>query len=674
MKIRFPLIVAAATLGVALPALARDVPVIPREVLFGNPNRVGPKVSPDGTQLSFLAPVAGVLNLWVGPITDPGAARPVTNDTGQGIRVYAWAYTNQHILFLQDEEGGGNWRLYCANLANGSTEALTPATGTAPGADRAHTLSARIQHVSYKYPHDIVVGLNDRDPRHHDLYVLNIDTGERVELQRNEEFLSFTTDDDYTVRFGMRLSEDGGRDMMVSTWGGDWELFANIPPEDVFTTGPVDFNKTGDSVYMVDSRGRDTAALKSINIETNAAKTLAKDRDADISGGVMVHPTEKNVQAASSTYKRRDWHIVDSAIKDDMRTLENLSEGDFSVISRSLDDNQWIVACEMDAGPTGYYHYDRANKETHQLFTSQSALDGLTLARMNAEVIKSEDRQNLVTYYSLPPWTDRAGKGRPNQPQPMVVLVHGGPWWRDTWGYNPVHQWLANRGYAVLSVNYRGSTGFGKKFVDAGNREWGHRMHADLVDAVNWAVKKKIADPDRVAIMGASYGGYAALIGMTQSPDTFACAVNIAGPTNLVSFLESMPAAPSMADLWTTRVGDFRTEEGRSFLAQRSPITFADQITKPILIGQGAQDPRVDRSETEMVVETVRAAGVPVTLVVYPDEGHGISKPANRLAFFAVTEAFLARHLGGRSEPVGRAFEDSSITIPVGEKLVAGVN
>ena len=446
MKTRSLLTFAALTLGAAIatPALAQDdTPLIPREVLFGNPTKASPKVSPDGKQLSFLAPVDGVLNVWVGPLEDSDAAVPVTRDTGRGIRVYFWAYTNQHILYLQDDGGDENWQLYSTDLSTGEIQSLTPATATAVGAERPHKLSARIQHVSYKYPHDIIVALNDRDPRYHDLYVVNIDTGERVELQRNQEFLSFTTDDDYTIRFATRLTPDGGNDLMVSTLDGDWELFAQIPMEDLFTTGPVDFDKTGKFVYMVDSRGRDTAALKSINIETNAAKTLAKDRDADISGGVLIHPTEKTIQAVASTYKRKTWHVIDKDVKKDFRYLEDLTDGELSIISRSLDDAHWIVAYEMDTGPARYYHYDRTQRNAYFLFTNRSELDGLRLAPMHAQVIKSRDRQQLVS--PAGPQRDhvRRDGGRtdaPHRNHQGRAQIHGRPGHRRPGHRRPGHR------------------------------------------------------------------------------------------------------------------------------------------------------------------------------------------------------------------------------------------
>ena len=675
MKSRSLLAVVVALGGltmVAAEASAQDAPgpLLSRDVLFGNPTRVSPKLSPDGTRLSFLAPVDGVLNVWVGPAAHPDRATPVTTDARTGIRVYQWAYTNEHILFLQDDDGEGHWRLYSVNLKTGTPIALTPASSTVMG--QSHRLSPRIQHVSHRYAEDIVIALNDRDPNQHDLYVANISTGELIELHRNEGFLAMYTDDDYSVRMASRGTADGGTELVLMNDEGEWERFTVIGAADRFSTGVIGFDETGNTVYMIDSRGRDTASLKQFDIATGTGQTIAKDRDADISGGVLLHPTTRVVQAASSTYERREWHIIDQSVKNDFKYLESVADGELSILSRTLDDTQWIVAFEQDAGPVRYYRYDRPGETAHFLFTSHSELDGLPLARMHSAIIKTRDRRSLVSYYTLPRWTDPRGKGRPDTRLPMVLWVHGGPWSRDYWGYNAVHQWLANRGYAVLSVNYRGSSGFGKDFMNAGDGEWGGKMHDDLVDAVKWAVKKKIADKNRIAIMGGSYGGYATLVALTTSPEKFACGIDIVGPSNLVTFLNALPAGtPAAMDMWARRVGDFRTEEGRMLLTQRSPLTHVEQITRPLLIGQGGADPRVRQSESAQIVETLKRNGIPVTYVVYPDEGHGFAHRPNRLSFYAVAEAFLGRHLGGRVEPIGSAFDGSSITIPTGRQHIA---
>lgn len=641
-----------------------EVPIIPRKVLFGNPDKIQPSLSPDGVHLAFLAPVDGVLNIWVGPADDPDAARPVTHDRGRGIQEYFWAYTNKHILYIQDRDGDENWRIYSLDISNGRVQELTPLTG----------VQARIYNISHKFPSEILIGLNNRDARLHDVYRLNIETGELTLIVENtENFFDFLSDDMYNVRFAMRFTADGSMEMLKAV-NGRWELFIRISQEDSLTTVPLGFDKSGKILYMFDSRGRDTSALVALDLESGSQQVLFETPKADVSD-VLIHPTERTVQAVAFTYERKHWHVLDTALADDFEYLQTVANGDIEVVSRTLDDRFWVVAYEVDNGPIRYYLYNRSQKQARFLFTNQKALEGIPLAKTYPVFIPARDGLTLVSYVTLPVWSDPDGDGRPSQPLPMVLLVHGGPWGRDRWGYEPVRQWLANRGYAVLNVNFRGSTGFGKKFINAGDREWGGKMHDDLVDAVQWAISEKIADPNRIAIMGGSYGGYATLVGLTFTPELFACGVDICGPSNLVTFMNSIPPywAP-MIELFKKRVGDHTTEEGRQFLLSRSPLTYVDRIRKPLLIGQGANDPRVKQSESDQIVQTMQAKNIPVTYVLFPDEGHGFVRPENRLAFFAVAEVFLAQHLGGRYEPIGDDLKGSSIIVPVGDKEIPGLS
>jgi len=641
-----------------------EVPIIPRKVLFGNPDKIQPSLSPDGVHLAFLAPVDGVLNIWVGPADDPDAARPVTHDRGRGIQEYFWAYTNKHILYIQDRDGDENWRIYSLDISNGRVQELTPLTG----------VQARIYNISHKFPSEILIGLNNRDARLHDVYRLNIETGELTLIVENtENFFDFLSDDMYNVRFAMRFTADGGMEMLKAV-NGRWELFIRISQEDSLTTVPLGFDKSGKILYMFDSRGRDTSALVALDLESGSQQVLFETPKADVSD-VLIHPTERTVQAVAFTYERKHWHVLDTALADDFEYLQTVANGDIEVVSRTLDDRFWVVAYEVDNGPIRYYLYNRSQKQARFLFTNRKALEGIPLAKTYPVFIPARDGLTLVSYVTLPVWSDPDGDGRPSQPLPMVLLVHGGPWGRDRWGYEPVRQWLANRGYAVLNVNFRGSTGFGKKFINAGDREWGGKMHDDLVDAVQWAISEKIADPNRIAIMGGSYGGYATLVGLTFTPELFACGVDICGPSNLVTFMNSIPPywAP-MIELFKKRVGDHTTEEGRQFLLSRSPLTYVDRIRKPLLIGQGANDPRVKQSESDQIVQTMQAKNIPVTYVLFPDEGHGFVRPENRLAFFAVAEVFLAQHLGGRYEPIGDDLKGSSIIVPVGDKEIPGLS
>ena len=380
------------------------------------------------------------------------------------------------------------------------------------------------------------------------------------------------------------------------------------------------------------------------------------------------------VQAVAFNYDRVRWQVVDQAIAPDLEYLKTVNDGEINILSRTLDDSRWTVAFVNDDGPVRFYLYDRPKRTATLLFTNRPKLESTTLASMHAREIKSRDGLTLMSYLTLPVWTDPDGDGAPATPLPMVLYVHGGPWARDVWGFNSTHQLLANRGYAVLSVNFRASTGFGKKFLNAGNREWAGKMHEDLLDAVNWAVSAKVADAKQVAIMGGSYGGYATLAGLTFTPDVFAAGVDIVGPSNLITLLNTIPPywAPQI-ELFTTRVGDHRTPEGKKFLESRSPLTLVDRIARPLLIAQGANDPRVKQAESDQIVSAMKAKNIPVVYALFPDEGHGFARPENNVAFMAITEAFLAQHLKGRAEPVGDAFKGSSVTIPQGRELIPGV-
>ena len=654
--------VSASSSPVALTGL------IPRSVLFGLPDRTDVRLSLDGTWISYRAPLCGeafcFMNVWVAPIDDIALAGPVTQDMEDGIGSYLWAFTSEHILYRQDTDGDENWRIYSVDLANGQTKLLTP----------AERVQARFQEGSPKFPQEIIVALNDRDPEHHDLHRVDIATGERTLVQLNEGFSGFVTDDDFVVRLAERVTPNGGGELLKPVASGGWEPFIEIAPEDALTTSPYGFDKSGRVLYMEDSRGRDTSALTAVDLASGDTTVIAANPRADLDHA-MFHPTEKQVQAVAFTYERKQWQVVDQALAEDFAYLRTVDDGDFDIVSRTLDDGRWIVEYLSDNAPLRYYLYDRGERRAKFLFADKPGLEALPLVRMHPEIIESRDGLELVGYLTLPPQTDPDGDARPDAPLPMVLSVHGGPWSRDSWGYDSEHQWLANRGYAVLSVNFRGSTGFGKALVNAGNNEWGGRMLDDLIDAVNWAVEERVADPERVAIRGGSYGGYAVLAGLTFEPETFACGVDFAGPSNLVTFLNTIPPywAPQI-EMFAARVGDHRTDAGRVFLGERSPINFVDQINRPLLIGQGANDPRVNRAEAEQIVQAMQERGIPVTYVVYPDEGHGFSSAANARSFNAVTETFLAGCLGGRSEPIVGALGGSSITVPVGAEHVIGLS
>jgi dipeptidyl aminopeptidase/acylaminoacyl peptidase len=388
----------------------------------------------------------------------------------------------------------------------------------------------------------------------------------------------------------------------------------------------------------------------------------------------MTDPRTDEPQAYAVNYLKTEWTPLGGAISGDLAYLRNQLKGEINVTSRSTADDKWTVTVDPVTGPATTYLYERPAKRLTKLFVNRPELEGRTLAAMTPAEIKSRDGKTLVSYVTLPAGSDPDGDGRPDKALPMVLYVHGGPWARDAYGYSSWHQWLANRGYAVLSVNYRGSTGFGKGFVRASDREFGGKMHDDLLDAVDWAVQRGVADPAKVAIAGGSYGGYATLVGMTFTPDRFACGVNIVGISNWKTFYDTTPPYwEAGRTLWRKAIGDPNTPEGLALMMARSPITKVDAIKRPLLIGHGANDPRVNQAESDQIVEVMRSKKIPVTYVLFPDEGHGFARPVNNMAFNAVTENFLSQCLGGRAEPIGDALVASTAIVPHGAEFTPGL-
>ncbi|MEM9661159.1 MAG: S9 family peptidase [Planctomycetota bacterium] len=667
MKMQRALAFAIATFGLGgAAAQPADTPLIPRDVLFGNPERASVSISPKGDMLSWLAPVGGVLNVWVASVDDLDAAKPITDDEYRGIRQHFWAWNGTHVVYLQDTGGDENFLAYSVNVETGETIDLTPFEG----------VRVQVNQSSPRFPDEMILGINDRNPQLHDLYRVNVVTGERSPVMTNEGYAGYTLDDDFNVRFAVRFEGDGSLSYFEVEDNATVldDVYLSVPNEDTLTTAITGFNADGSVMYMLDSRLGDTAALYTKNMATGETDLIFEHPKADVSG-VMAHPVTNEIEAVSANYKRTEWTVLDKEIEADLAYLRTVENAEVNVTGRSMDDSLWTIAYTLSDGPVKYYLYDRDDKSATYLFSNRPAIEGLPLAEMHPVVIESRDGLELVSYLTLPYGSDADGDARPDgEALPMVLLVHGGPWARDRFGYNGTHQWLSNRGYAVLSVNYRGSTGFGKDFINAGNFEWAGKMHDDLIDAVDWAVDEGIADEQRVAIMGGSYGGYATLVGLTFTPDTFACGVSIVGPSNLRTLLATIPPywAPVMK-MFTTRVGDPTTDEGLALLEERSPLNYVEKIERPLLIGQGANDPRVKQSESDQIVEAMQAKNIPVTYALFPDEGHGFARPENRTAFNAVAESFLSQHLGGRYEPIDDDLLPSTIQVPTGADGVPGL-
>jgi dipeptidyl aminopeptidase/acylaminoacyl peptidase len=639
-------------------------PLIPRAALFGNPTRAQGLISPDGQWLSWIAPKDGVLNIWLAPAADPEAARSVTGSTERPIRQHFWAPDSSAVMYIQDKGGDENYLLYRVDVASGAETTLTPFEDT------------RVQLVgaSTTMKDKLLLGLNNRDPQWHDVHLLDLTSGALTLVLENNAFAGFMADDNLVLRMAMRQNEAGGTDYFRITDNVVEETpFETTAMEDSLTTTPAGYTSDGAILYWIDSRGRNTAALFAQGTATGAKRLIAEDDKADI-GSTLRHPVTGVIEAFAVTYLTTCWHATDPGIAAALTWLGERLEGDFGVNSRTDDDRVWIVWNDPLTRPIRTFIFDRTAQTLTPFYTTRPELEGAPLQPMHPVEIASRDGLTLPSYLTLPPGTDADGDGIPDAPVPMVLLVHGGPWARDGYGFNAAHQLLANRGYAVLSVNFRGSTGFGKAFLNAANKQWGLKMHDDLIDAVEWAVDQGIAVTDRIAIMGGSYGGYATLAGLTFTPEVFACGVDIVGPSNLETLLSTIP--PYWAPLVKTfheRMGDPSTEEGRELLRAASPLYKADRIVKPLLIAQGANDPRVKQAESDQIVGAMKAAGIPVTYVLYPDEGHGFARPENSIAFYAIAENFLAECIGGRAEPLGDALKPASAEIVEGASHVQGL-
>jgi dipeptidyl aminopeptidase/acylaminoacyl peptidase len=631
---------AAVLAALVLPTLSAwgELPqLIPREVLFGNPVKTGAQISPNGLMLAYVAPdEKGVMNVWVRTL-GRNDDRVVTADKKRGIRAddFDWQQDSKHLLYGQDFEGDENYHVYQTDLKTKNTRDLTPFRGT----------QARRPITDPKFRDEILVELNIRDRRFHDMYRINLETGAvEMDTENPGDVEGFAADNKFQVRAAKVRLQDGGTEIRVrDDLKSPWRSFRKCGPEDSINIRGFTPDNTG--IYLASSVDANTVRLLEVDLATGKSKVVAEDKQYD-ADGILKHPKTHKLEAVRFIRQRNEWTVLDKSLEEDFDALRKVRGGDFSIDSRDVLDNTWIVSYGVDNAPTSTYAYDRAGKKATFLFSDRPDLEKHKLAKMQPISFQASDGMTLYGYLTLP-----VGLGPRNLP--MVLLVHGGPWFRDVWGLNDDVQWLANRGYAVLQINFRGSDGYGKDYLNAGDREWGGKMHDDLIDGKNWAVKQGYADPKRVCIMGASYGGYATLVGLAFTPDEFVCGVDCVGISNLMTWLNTDLSSEPVKALQKRIWGDVETEQ--EFLKSRSPLFKADRIKAPLLIGHGANDPRVKQAESDQIVEAMRKNRKPVEYIVFPDEGHGLRRPENRLRFYAAAEAFLANYLGGRAEPPSAA-------------------
>jgi dipeptidyl aminopeptidase/acylaminoacyl peptidase len=651
-------IVAAPRNGLApARATALESPaLLARRLFFRDPDRSSVRLSPDGRNMAWREPRDGVLNLMVAPVEEPARSRPVTHARDRSVASrFIWAWTNKHIVFF-DTAGDENDQAHSVDLDTGATIPLTPAGG----------VRAFVQQQARRFPNEMLFGVNARDRKLFDIVRVNVVTGESQPFFQNPGFQRIYTAGDFAVHFGHRFLADGS--VEVQRWEPDatWGEFLKISAEDAGTTRLDAISADQKSVFVMDSRGRNTAALTEINLATRESRVLVEDPEADIVTAAY-DPSSSRPYAAMSIAARQRWHLIDPAYAFDLDHLRAAQGGGEFAINSQSNEGGRIVTFYYRSDAAGEFRlYDRSKQTLKSLFKSRADLDGVALRPMEPVVIPASDGVPLPGYLTLP--AGASGNG------PLVLMIHGGPYARDYWGYSGIHQWLASRGYGVLSVNYRGSTGFGKHFVNIADQGWGGRMQDDLTDAAAWAVAQGHADPRRIAFYGGSYGGYAALTAATKSPEAFACIIDLFGMSNLLTFMRNIPPYwESGFSTWKRRLADPETKEGRQWLIEHSPLIRVDRIVRPMLIGQGMRDVRVKPQESEQIVQAMQKRQLPVTYVTFADEGHGFVRQENRIAFNAVVETFLAQHLGGEAEPIGDAFSGSTIKFESGRELIRGI-
>ncbi len=607
------------------------VPLIPRRVLFGNPEKAAARVSRDGQMLAYLAPDEGVLNVWVRTLGKDDD-HPVTHDRHRGIHTYFWQPDSRHILYRQDVGGNENFHVHQVHIETRAAKDLTPFPD----------VRTEIIAVDPLLPNEMLIGMNKRNPELFDVYRLHFDRGEGESDTENPGDVSgWTADNALQIRAAEAILPGGWQEIRIrADRNSAWRPFQRWGPDEN-PGGVAGFSPDNRSLWLISSVDANASRLLEVDLESGASRVVAGDPEYDVSGA-MIHPRLRHLQAVSFVRAKTEWQILDESIRAEFMFLMQAHKDDFHVVSRSLDDKIWIVAFAPDDASPDYHIYYREEKRLEFLFASYPELANYQLAGMRTIRYTARDGRPIWGYLTMPIGVEKNA--------PTVLLVHGGPWARDVWGYSALVQMLANRGYAVLQVNFRGSTGYGKAHLNAGDKEWGAKMHDDLLDAKRWAIEQGYSDPNRFAIMGGSYGGYAVLAALAFTPDEFTCGVDIVGPSNLMTLLNTIPPYwVPMKAMMDKRVGNLETEQ--EFLKERSPLFKADQIKAPLLIGQGANDPRVKQAESDQIVHAMRERGKPVEYIVFPDEGHGFARPQNSMRFWAATESFLAKYLGGRAEP-----------------------
>ena len=625
------------------PVAAQQPPLIDRELFFGDPEISGAQISPDGKYIAFLKPLNKTRNIWVKKTDAPfDSAKPITNDTKRPISQYFWSRDGKYVLYAQDKLGDENYNVYAVNPAE------APAAPAEVPAARNLTDVKGVRAVPYEVPRSepdiIYVGLNDRDKSWHDLYKVRISSGERTLLRQNTDRITgWVFDLKDQLRLATRSADNGDTEILRV----DEKGFTKIYSCDVLETcAPVRFHKDGKRFYLQTNKGEGENLEKLVLMDAETGKEELVERDPDNRvdfGGALFSEVSDQIIATVYQYEKRRIYWKDKTFEADYTFLRSkLPDADLNFNSHTRDEKLWLISANSDTEPGETYLFDRQSGKLTPQYKIREKLPRQDLARMETIRYESSDGLEIPAYLTLP-------KGVPAKNLPTLILPHGGPWGRDQWGYNSFAQFFANRGYAVLEPNFRASTGYGKKFLNAGNRQWGGKMQDDLTWGAKYLAAKGIADPKRTGILGGSYGGYATLAGVAFTPELYAAAVSIVGPSNLITLLDSIPPYwEPVRKMFYQRMGDPGTPEGKAQLQRQSPLNSAGKIKTPLMVVQGANDPRVNKAESDQIVIALRDRGFPVEYLVAPDEGHGFARPVNNMAMIAAAEMFFAHYLGGR--------------------------
>lgn len=637
-------------------------PIIDREIFFDDPEMSGAQISPDGQHLSFLKAYNGTRNIWVKPRNASfDEAYPVTSEKQRPIRSYFWSRDGKYLLYVQDKGGDENFNIYAVDPTKASEGNDVPESRNLTDLE---DVRAQIQHIS-RVDHDLMfVGLNERDKAWHDLYSLNISTGELNLIRENtNRYTGWLFDYEDNLRLASRSKEDGTNELWRIDSEGETLLYSWTMFE---TAYPISFTKDNRHFYLVSNAGDDIdlTQLYLMDIETGEMEFVEKDPEgkADF-GGMFISDKTLEVLFTSYTdaYTRR--YFKDDEFEKHYLHIKNQFDGmEVSLYGATNDERFWLVSVWSDTNPGQVYLYDMETKVLNFQYDPRPSMPTEHLSPMTSITYPSSDGLDIQAYLTMP-------KGYSDKNLPLVVVPHGGPWARDRWGYDSYAQLLANRGYAVLQPNFRSSTGFGKSFLNAGNKQWGELMQDDITWGVNYLVDEGIVDKERVGIFGISYGGYATLAGLAFTPDLYACGVSFVGPSNLITLLNSIP--PYWEAIRTTfyeRMGNPNEENELEQIKRQSPLFSANQIAAPLMVVQGQNDPRVKVAESEQIVVALRDRGFSVEYINAPDEGHGFARPINRIAFIAAMEQFLAKHLNGQyqedmTEEVAKRLEEITVDV-----------